>query len=145
MNKEFKIPKGYFDDVEHKILQSAIKKNKNEFLVPDNYLKDIEVSILNKATKKRNIKLFYLRNISIAASVLLLIIISFKTTNDNVSLSQISQEEIIEYLSENMDSDVLDSEINIENIQIENKIIPKNTIINYFEENEIDDDFINNI
>ena len=142
-NKEFNIPENYFTDFENKLLKTVKQNPSKEFTIPENYFNDVEAKIIYKTKKKQKIPVFFLRSISIAATLAVLITI-YRITNTKNSVNiALNQEEIIEYLSENMDSDALDNEININ--EISNMPIPQEELINYLEENEIDEEIYNNL
>tara|TARA_R110002049_G_scaffold143647_2_gene305840 strand:- start:1650 stop:2147 length:498 start_codon:yes stop_codon:yes gene_type:complete len=78
----FKVPKGYFDNLEDTVLRHIKLKelsSESGFKTPENYFDSLEDSILNKASEKESTKvisIFSRRNLiyasSIAAAVLLL-------------------------------------------------------------------------
>lgn len=144
-NKEFNIPENYFTNLDDKILKKVTKNSFREFTVPKNYFDVVESKIIVKTNKKRKIQVYFLRSISIAAALAILITVYRISYSNKTSYVALNQEEIIDYLSENMDSDTLDVEININ--EITNIPIPKEELINYLEEeeNEIDEEIYNNL
>ncbi len=142
-NNEFNIPENYFTDFEYKLLKKVNKNSSKEFTVPENYFDNVETKILKKIKKKRKIPVYFIRSISIAAALAILITIYRISTADKSFDVALNQDEIIEYLSENIDSETLNNEIDIS--QITNTSIPNEELINYLEENEIDEEIYNNL
>lgn len=144
-NKQFKIPEDYFNKFEEKIF-STIKntKKEEEFLVPENYFENIESSIFKKIKKRKERNLYFIRTFSIAATLLLLFSLLIVIKNQNNS---VKQNEIIDYLSDHMNSDELDEILLQKNINLDDKTISdKEEILNYIEDNDItDDELYNNI
>lgn len=144
-NKQFKIPEDYFNKFEEKIF-STIKntKKEEEFLVPENYFENIESSIFKKIKKGKERNLHFIRTFSIAATLLLLFSLLIEIKNQNNS---VKQNEIIDYLSDHMNSDELDEILLQKNINLDDKTISdKEEILNYIEDNDItDDELYNNI
>jgi len=143
-NKQFKIPEDYFNKFEKKIF-STIKntKKEEEFLVPENYFENIESSIFKKIKKGKERNLHFIRTFSIAAILLLLFSLLIVIKNQNNS---VKQNEIIDYLSDHMNSDELDEILLQKNINLEDQTISDKEILNYIEDNDItDDELYNNI
>lgn len=144
-NKQFKIPEDYFNKFEEKIF-STIKntKKEEEFLVPENYFENIESSIFKKIKKREERNLYFIRTFSIAATLLLLFSLLIVIKNQNNS---VKQNEIIDYLSDHMNSDELDEILLQKNINLDDKTnSDKEEILNYIEDNDItDDELYNNI
>lgn len=144
-NKQFKIPEDYFNKFEEKIF-STIKntKKEEEFLVPENYFENIESSIFKKIKKRKERNLYFIRTFSTAAILLLLFSLLIVIKNQNNS---VKQNEIIDYLSDHMNSDELDEILLQKNINLDDKTnSDKEEILNYIEDNDItDDELYNNI
>ncbi|HFS67073.1 MAG TPA: hypothetical protein ENK67_02560 [Flavobacteriia bacterium] len=142
MNKEFKIPENYFSELETKIMKSVATKN--EFGVPSNYFEEVENKVLHKTIGKKNPKIILLQRLSIAAAIIIFVSIYFRT-DKNITFSNINNNEIIDYLSENIDSDDMNDIIDIQKIEIPDNNLQKNEIIKYLDDNDIEEELYNNL
>lgn len=143
----FKIPEGYFESFDEKILEKSnkepsLKTMESGFNIPKNYFKTVEDIILNEVTEQNNVKvisLFNKKNIiyitSIAAAILLLFNLSIFEKNpsfdnldtetvENYFLNEnISTYEIAAVLSDEDLNNVISIDFNFEEENIEDYLL----------------------
>ncbi|MDX1471980.1 MAG: hypothetical protein R3213_10820, partial [Flavobacteriaceae bacterium] len=110
-NPGFKVPNGYFDSIEERVLgrieqQNPLNSIKNSgFTVPDNYFSTVQDKIVNRAypTVTSKPKIFTLKRLiyvsGIAASILLLIKLA-NISESNFSIDNLQTTSIEEYILE---------------------------------------------
>lgn len=79
LNNNFKVPTNYFEDLENKIFLSALKE-KESFNVPKDYFLNLEQKIVdtNLQTNTKKAKQFHINKWFAAASIILILAVSFQ-------------------------------------------------------------------
>ncbi len=128
----FRVPEGYFDSLEHKVLDSLDKKPKLEQSVPEGYfdnLSDMVMDRIREEEKTKVIPLYRRKWLSIAASLLILCGAGYLITNQsNTPTSnpefalEIDPAEALEYLEENDNlylSDLISLDFDVDDLSVE--------------------------
>jgi len=145
----FEIPEGYFQDLTSNLLSKIALEEKLEsiksegFNIPENYFVSAKANI-EKATSLKKTKILSLSFIRFAAAACILITCSLgvylnikRSNNINYQLSNVSNEEIETYLSQN--TDISDVSLIVENLDhqavftLDNPEITKEEINTYLE------------
>jgi|SRR6056300_1155169 len=128
-NNPFKVPKGYFDELEEQLCSSEDSISKlNPFSTPENYFENLEDLIyrklhIQKTEKKSTSNYLLLKFSSVAASLILLITLFEKTSPTELENDQAINDFIETYYIENFDSyDMLSM---MEDTEIELTIAPE--------------------
>ncbi len=143
MNKQhnkFNIPKDYFENFEEKLLLQ-LNFNQHDFVVPKHYFHSVNNEILRKLNNQNRKKRIYFYTAISAAMFVLFFSILF---NNKANLKSLTDDEIIEYLSLNIEENDLNENISENTININPIKFKDANLIEYLDLQDIDEIQINN-
>jgi len=102
-NNGFNTPDGYFENLNHRILNKALfTENNGGLLVSDEYFNNLNKEIVRCTISKKPIKTIYLNVALSAAAVLIACVMLFifvpKNSTHYADLNKLTEEQIIEHL-----------------------------------------------
>ena len=120
----FRVPKGYFDELEEKLCSSDDSISKlNPFSTPENYFEQLDevieqrLSINKRIPQKSNLSSLIPKFIAVAAAIVLIVTLFQRTSTQEIEKEQAFNDFIESYYSQTLDSyDMLSM---MEDIEIE--------------------------
>ncbi|GGF04715.1 hypothetical protein SAMN05443634_104323 [Chishuiella changwenlii] len=84
LNNDFKVPTNYFENLENEIFLKTLKE-KESFNVPKDYFLNLEqkINANNLQTKTKKSKQFYINKWFAAASIILILVVTFQFIGSN--------------------------------------------------------------
>tara|TARA_R110001583_G_scaffold17310_7_gene70180 strand:+ start:8244 stop:8861 length:618 start_codon:yes stop_codon:yes gene_type:complete len=154
-NLNFNTPSNYFDSLEDLVvtkLKAQSFKPKKDISIPDNYFETIEDKVLSKLKNKSKIITLkkvvkYVTPIAIAASFLLIFLLN--NNSSTITFDSIASSEIEKFIENgNIDYDAESLALVFPDVELDDhdfiSSISDNDVLNYLNENEIDELFFEN-